>query len=103
MRKGGVVSELSQYYNYNSKFPKRSPEHPQASVLKTCHCCIPWRILYVCVGFVINSRFELEFPILQIEAKLCLQNSIYTWLILQIKLIKSIKLVINQMKADCKN
>lgn len=54
-------------------------------------------------GFVINSRFALEFPILQLGAKLCLQNSIYTWLILQIKLIKSIKLVINQMKADCKN
>lgn len=53
--------------------------------------------------FIINSSFELEFPILQLGAKLCLQNSIYTWLILQIKLIKSIKLVINQMKADCKN
>lgn len=60
-------------------------------------------LLHCTCGFVINSRFELEFPILQLGAKLCLQNSIYTWLILQIKLIKSIKLVINQMKADCKN
>ena len=57
----------------------------------------------MCVGFIINSSFELEFPMLQLGAKLCLQNSIYTWLILQIKLIKSIKLVINQMKDDNKN
>lgn len=30
------------------------------------------------VGFILNSRFKLEFPILKLEAKLCLQNSIYT-------------------------
>lgn len=28
--------------------------------------------------FIINSSFELEFPTLQLGAKLCLQNSIYT-------------------------
>lgn len=59
--------------------------------------------MMLCVGFIINYSFELESPMLQLGAKVCLQNSIYTWLILQIKLIKSIKLVINQMKADCKN